>query len=168
MMKLTLWCPLTSDFWNKNFRCVTGLRDVLTILVSRGVGGQIQPRIGRRRAMICSCTGVCSRRRQVYQTSHYMYQLIDTLLINVLNIARLHGQHETCPVERWTILDVMYSAVLPSLHPWRPQYETMGHFWLSLSLSESLSETLESGLRPKFNLTLDLVFAQQKSKSKVT
>jgi len=34
------------------------------------------------------------------------------------------------------------------------------NFWLSLSLSESLSETLswtlKSGLRPKFNLTLDL------------
>jgi len=42
--------------------------------------------------------------------------------------------------------------------------DTMGHFnfWLSLSLSDSLSEslswTLKSGLRPKFNLTLDLDF----------
>ena len=41
---------------------------------------------------------------------------------------------------------------------------TMGHFnfWLSLSLSDSLSETLsctlKSGLRPNFNLTLDLDF----------
>jgi len=42
--------------------------------------------------------------------------------------------------------------------------QSMGHFnfWLSLSLSNSLSETLswtlKSGLRPKFNLTLDLDF----------
>jgi len=42
----------------------------------------------------------------------------------------------------------------------------LGHFnfWLSLSLSDSLSETLswtlKSGLRPKFNLTLDLTFAK--------
>jgi len=84
MMKLTLWCPLTSDFRYKTFSCVMGLRDVLTVLVSGSIGGQIQPCIGRRRAMICSCTGVRSRWRQVYQTSHHMYQLIDTLLINVL------------------------------------------------------------------------------------
>jgi len=43
----------------------------------------------------------------------------------------------------------------------------MGHFnfWLSLSLSDSLSETLnwtlKSGLRPKFNLTLDFSESQK-------
>jgi len=40
------------------------------------------------------------------------------------------------------------------------------NFWLSLSLRDSLSETLswtlKSGLRPKFNLTLDLDFQKVK------
>ena len=39
-------------------------------------------------------------------------------------------------------------------HYWQPLGDF--NFWLSLSLSETLSWTLNSGLRPKFNLTLDL------------
>ena len=79
----------------------------------------------------------------------------------------------TKPGHRLRVLLAGVNWTHPAQHHWqhyRPNSGTVGHFnfWLSLSLSDSLSKTLswtpKSGFRLKFNLTLDLDFRWAKVK----